>query len=370
MGKKLDKNSLEKLKAYLLLSRVPGIGARRLGVLYDYYEDVTNILDAPRDELLQVGLPEDVVSHIKKPQWDQVEKDIEWLNGENNHIVTFDDDAYPIMLREEVSAPPLLYVCGNISLLNQRQIAMVGSRNASAYGKKVAYDFAADFSNNKIIVTSGMALGVDAASHKGALSGDSGTIAVVATGIDRVYPARHKELAHQIAQDGAIVSEFPLGTAPKTENFPRRNRIISGMSAGTLVVEAAKKSGSLITSRYAMEQGREVFAIPGSINNPLSKGCHELIKNGAKLVETADDIISEIGSLFLVTDKKSISDPEEKLGHEYNDLLEQIGFEQTSVDLLVEKTGLTPDTICSMLLILEMDGFVESEAGGIYNRVK
>ncbi|THB71410.1 MAG: DNA-protecting protein DprA [Gammaproteobacteria bacterium] len=361
---------MEKTKAFLLLSRVPGIGARRLGVLYDYYEDVTNIIDAPREELLQVGIPEEVVNLIKRPQWDQVEKDLEWLEDESNHIVTFDDDLYPVMLREEVSAPPLLYVRGNVSLLNQRQIAMVGSRNASAYGKKVAYDFAEDFSKSGIVVTSGMALGVDAASHKGALTGRAGTIAVTATGLDRVYPARHKTLAHQIAENGALVSEFPLGTAPITENFPRRNRIISGMSAATLVVEAAKKSGSLITARYAMEQGREVFAIPGSINNPLSKGCHELIKSGAKLIETADDIICEIGSLFLVTDKKSINKLEPKLDTEYNDLLDHIGHESTSVDLLVEKTGLTPDAICSMLLILEMEGFVESEAGGVYNRIR
>ncbi len=370
MGKNLNKTNLEKLKAYLFLSRVPGIGARRLGVLYDFYEDVTNIIEAPRAELLQVGIPEKIVNQIKKPKWDEVEKDLEWLEGENNHVVTFDDEEYPLMLREEVSAPPVLYVCGDIRLFNQRQIAMVGSRNASAYGKQVAYDFAADFSHSKIIVTSGLALGIDASSHKGALTGEAGTIAVTATGLDRVYPARHKELAHQIAENGALVSEFPLGTPPKTENFPRRNRIISGMAAATLVVEAAKKSGSLITARYAMEQGREVFAIPGSINNPLSKGCHELIKNGAKLVETADDIISEIGSLFLVTDKKSIKKPESKLDHEYNDLLEQIGYEPTSVDLLVEKTGLTPDVICSMLLILEMDGLVESGAGGIYNRIR
>ena len=366
----MDKADLEKLKAYLLLSRVPGIGARRLGVLYDYYEDVTNILKAPRSELLEVGIPEEVVENIKKPKPDEVDKDLEWLEGENNHVVTFDDDIYPLMLREEVSAPPVLYVCGDVALLNQRQIAMVGSRNASAYGKQVAHDFAADFSHNQIVVTSGMALGIDAASHKGALTSEAGTIAVTATGLDRVYPARHKSLAHQIAENGALVSEFPLGTPPRTENFPRRNRIISGMAAATLVVEAAIKSGSLITARYAMEQGREVFAIPGSINNPLSKGCHELIKNGAKLVETAEDIISEIGSLFSVTDKKSIKKPELNLDQEYNDLLECIGYEPTSVDLLVEKTGLTPDAICSMLLILEMEGHVESGAGGIYNRIR
>ncbi len=365
MGKKL-----EKLKAFLLLSKVPGIGARRLKVLYDFYEDVTNILDAPREELLQVGIPSKVVDCIKKPQWDLVEKDIEWLQAEHNHIITFADESYPPLLREEVSAPPVLYICGDKDLLKARQIAMVGSRNASSYGKQVAYDFAADFSHNGVIVTSGLALGIDAASHKGALTGDAGTIAITATGLDRVYPAKHKSLAHQIAENGALVSEFPLGTPPKAENFPRRNRIISGLAVGTLVVEAAKQSGSLITARYAVEQGREVFAIPGSINNPLAKGCHELIQKGAKLVETADDVISELGAMFSITDKKSINVPSVELDQEYIDLLAQIEFEPTSVDILVEKTGLTPDVICSMLLILEMDGYVESIAGGIYNRVR
>jgi DNA processing protein len=219
-------------------------------------------------------------------------------------------------------------------------------------------------------------MGIDAAAHKGALAAGAKTIAVVGTGLDRVYPAVHRELAHEIAANGLLVSEFPLGTPPKAENFPRRNRIISGLSLGTLVVEAALKSGSLITARMAMEQAREVFAIPGSIHNPLAKGCHKLIREGAKLVETAMDIVEELGPLAqlqlesLSTDLKHREQQEEQEDPEYQLLLEKLGFDPITTDKLIQRSGLTSEEVSSMLLLLELKGQVESLAGGLYVRTK
>ncbi len=263
---------------------------------------------------------------------------------------------------------------GNPAVLATPQLALVGSRNPSAAGRDLAHDFARHLCGAGLTVTSGLALGIDAASHQGALDGEGLTIAVTGTGLDRVYPARHRDLAHRIAQRGALVSEFVPGTPPLAEHFPRRNRIISGLSLGTLVVEAALASCSLITARLAAEQGREVFAIPGSIHNPLARGCHSLIRLGAKLVENVQDILEELGPMVSDMPYNTVlcSGENSVTGLDLDDnslkLLDCVDFSPTSIDTLVERSGLTPEQVSSMLLVLELHNIVESASGGCYTR--
>ncbi|MDH5409096.1 MAG: DNA-processing protein DprA, partial [Gammaproteobacteria bacterium] len=302
--------------------------------------------------------------------WEPVDRDLAWMeSAANHHIICFDEPAYPALLREIADPPPVLYVQGNADALQQLQLAIVGSRNATASGLETAHAFARHLAAQGIVITSGMALGIDGASHSGALAGGGETIAVMGTGLDHVYPSRHRDLAKRIAEKGALISEFPIGTPPLAGNFPRRNRIISGLSQGVLVIEAAIRSGSLITARQALEQGRDVFAIPGSIHNPLAKGCNSLLREGAKLVETAADILEELGV------EGSLAQPLTVLGQhteelsvdpEYGKLLECIGFEPTAIDAMVSRSGLTADAVCSMLLVLELHGLVENTAGGLY----
>ena len=307
---------------------------------------------------------------------DGIEASLRWLEKENCHLIPQDSPGYPELLRSLPDAPLALFVMGDTDTLLTPQIAIVGSRNPTRGGAQTASEFASHFVRSGMTVTSGMALGIDAAAHEGALEGGGPTLAVTATGLDRVYPASHRELAHAIAEKGALVSEFPPGTAPKPGHFPRRNRIISGISLGTLVVEAALKSGSLITARLATEQGREVFAIPGSIHNPLARGCHRLIREGAKLVETAADILEELApSLRNYLEEKPArqvagdSTASSLTGDaEYQNLLQAMGYDPVSTDKLVERTGLAPETISSMLLLLEMEDLVTSVPGGRFVR--
>jgi DNA processing protein len=343
--------------------------------LLDALQDPGAVLGASRGQLGQLGLAQQTIDALRQPDQAAIERDLEWNAGAGNRIITCHDPDYPALLLQTPDPPPLLYVHGDASLLAQPQLAMVGSRNPTASGRQTATDFARYLSAAGLIITSGLALGIDAASHQGALDAGNPTIAVMGTGLDRVYPARHRELAREIARYGALVSEFPIGTPPRAENFPRRNRIISGLSLGALIVEAALRSGSLISARYALEQGREVFAIPGSIHNPLARGCHHLIRQGAKLVETAQDVIDELGALAgaclqATAAPDTDSDQPPELDQEYSQLLDYMGFDATSVDILVEKAGLTPAEVSSMLLQLEMCGFIASSPGGIYNRLK
>lgn len=362
-------NKQSELACWIALQRVPGIGPVTYQKLLLQYGSPQNILN----NVSQLsGLNEKLVDNLRYPDWQQVEQDLLWLEQDNRYILTIKDERYPALLKEIADPPALLYVQGDVSLLNDWQLAIVGSRNPSASGRNTAYDFAHYLADGGLAVTSGLAIGIDAAAHKGALSRGK-TIAVVATGLDRVYPAQHRQLAHEIVQNGVIVSELPLGTSPKPELFPRRNRIISGLSLGTLVVEAALKSGSLITARMAMEQSREVFAIPGSIHNPLSRGCHQLIRDGAKLVETAQDIIEELGALAGVKPSAmqtevGIDSSHEKDG-DYQVLLNHLGYDPIAIDRLIENTGLTADAVSSMLLLLELEGKVESLPGGRYVRI-
>ncbi len=263
-----------------------------------------------------------------------------------------------------------MFVRGNPLLLAQRQLAIVGSRNPSSSGIDTAFEFAKTLSNHGFVITSGLALGIDAASHRGALAAGNYTIAVAGTGLDRVYPARHKDLATEIVKTGAIISEFPPGTTAKANHFPRRNRIISGLCQGLLVVEAARESGSLITARMALEQNREVFAIPGSIHNPLARGCNALIRQGAKLVETTQDILEELHQHYQEDKQIATAFIESTLDLEQQTLLNHVQFSPTSIDNLVQITGNSAEIISSMLLILELQGYLEATAGGCYLRIK
>lgn len=324
-------------------------------------------------ELRQLELPDAALDYLRRPDWRRVEQDLAWLEQPGNHLLRLDDPRYPPLLRQIPYPPPLLFVHGDPDCLRLPQLAIVGTRNPTPLGRETAQRFAAHLAEFGLLITSGLALGIDAAAHQGALAGGR-TIAVMGTSLDRVYPAKHRDLAHAIAERGALVSEFSIGTSPAAGNFPQRNRLISGLALGVLVVEAAAQSGSLITARLALDQGREVFAIPGSIHNPLAKGCHALIRQGAKLVETAADILEELGALAATT-REAVSHPaaapaSAALDEEYQQLLATMGDEPVGIDLLVDRCGLTAEALSSMLLILELEGYVAAIPGGLYVRLK
>jgi len=369
------------LRHWLALHRAPAVGATRFRKLLDMFGSPVTVFDAAAEQLRMAGIPVETIDYLNNPDWTAVDRDLDWLQHENNHVITYQDPRYPALLREIPDPPALLFVHGDPDYLSQPQLAIVGSRNPSHQGRALAREFAAHLASYGLTITSGLASGIDGAAHQGALDGGGSTVAVTGTGLDRVYPAQHRELAHDIARNGALVSEFPLGTAPVPSNFPRRNRLISGLSVGTLVVEAALRSGSLITAHAALDQGREVFAIPGSIHNPLARGCHALIRQGAKLVETGDHILEELAPLILLSlSENSSTDlpskPDEsladtgKLTPEYSQLLDLIGHDSVSVDQLVDRSGLTPEEVSSMLLLLELDNYLISGPGGRYTRTR
>jgi DNA processing protein len=307
--------------------------------------------------------------HVKSSVAKAIKKDFDvslldataaWLNDPINRIITLADAEYPQALLNISDPPFVLYVKGRLELLNIRSLAVVGSRNSTAQGVRNAEAFAKAISESGLCIVSGMAHGIDAAAHKGGLQGSGSSIAVIGTGLDKVYPAGNRELAHQLAQHGTIISEFPLGTPPLASNFPRRNRIISGLSDGCLVVEASLQSGSLITARMALEQGREVFAIPGSIHSPQSKGCHSLIKQGAKLVESAQDILEDLGFSSCTTKIQAV---DEHL------IFTHLGYDSVDIETLAQRSGLTISELSAILLQLELDGAVATLPGGLYQRI-
>ncbi len=365
--------SEEELKYWLLFHHAPGIGPVRFSEILAHFGDLETAYRQRKDLIHQGILPEKTAAYFTSPDWEAITREIQWQTQAQNHILTLESAEYPELLREIPDPPPVLYAMGNTSLLRHPQIAIVGSRNPSRSGRENALRFARFLGNNGFTITSGLALGVDTAAHEGALDTLGSTIAVTGTGLDRVYPARNRALAHEIIEkNGLLLSEYPLQTPPMRVNFPRRNRIISGLTLGTLVVEAAQKSGSLITARTAGEQGREIFAIPGSIHNPLAKGCHQLIRQGAKLVETAEHIVEELGHMVKwerEAPKKNDNSPPLDLPVEAVELLNELGFEPASIDTLVERSGLTPESVSSMLLVLELQGCVESLPGGAYARI-
>ncbi len=360
----MDSSARQELALWVALCNIHGLGNQGVCQLLKAFGEPKSVFAASYSQLRQI-VPDSVAEKISSgPDEASTQATLAWLQDEQNHLVTLADPAYPKALLEIPDPPPLLYAKGQTRWLNTPGIAVVGSRNASPQGEKNAEDFSQSLANHGYTIISGMALGIDGAAHRGALKANGATIAVVGTGLDIVYPARHRDLAHQIAEHGLIISEFPLGTPSKAHHFPRRNRIISGLSIGCLVVEANIQSGSLITARLAAEQGREVFAIPGSIHSPVSKGCHQLIKQGAKLVDNIQDVVDELGG----TSRENIF-TELQTTTETNPLLDSMGFEPITMEALIERSGLTSDNLSAMLLMLELENKVASLPGGRYQRL-
>lgn len=370
---------------WLILLHTPGVGAITWHRLMQHFGSPSAVLQAKRQQLQAAGLKNAACDWLANPNLQQMEAGLAWLNIAGNHIIPLGHQHYPPLLAKISNPPPLLFVTGKLENLSKLQIAIVGTRNPSEGGRNTAWEFANKLAAKGYVVTSGLAIGIDAAAHEGALAAGS-TIAVSATGLDRVYPAVNHDLAHRIVATGAMISEFSPGTPVRRESFPQRNRIISGMCLGVLVVEAAADSGSLITARAAIEQGREVFAIPGSIYNPLVKGCHALIRDGAKLAETIEDIIEELESvikrLFIdplanqlpllpavapntQTSNTTILKPEQ-LSSEAKTILDCLGHDPVSLDALIQRSKLPAHTVSSALTDLEIDGYVTSVPGGRY----
>lgn len=367
------------LLAWCSLWRAPGLGIKGYLKLLEIFES-PEVFFALSDAEVRQRLPD--VAADKWRGWREAEgsgeADMAWLaQGEERHILTFHDPLYPELLRQIADPPPLLFVHGQIGALSAAQIAIVGSRNATVPALQTARAFAGELAKHGWVVTSGMALGADGAAHEGALDAGGLTVAVVGTGLDRVYPARHKALAHRIVAQGAMVSEFPIGTGVRGNHFPRRNRIISGLATGVLVVEASTQSGSLITARMALDQGREVFAIPGSIHHPLAKGCHQLIKQGAKLTESIADMLEELPAVqgvAAVQDAENTAETAQTAAAAEVDtptqaVLDALGFAPASLDDLVARTDLTGAEISAILLMLELDGQVAVLPGQRFQRI-
>jgi len=359
---------------WLALLRTPGLGATMQRQLLDDFGSPETIFQSGRNALSRYKLKLKTLEFLQSPDWNKVESDLCWLDKPGNHLLTFQDPGYPLLLKQIYDPPAGLYVRGDPGILNAMQIGIVGSRKPSPDGRRITREFALQLANLGLTVTSGLAAGLDSHAHSGALQGSGTTIAVLGSGLDVIYPAQNRGLAESVMNQGALVSELPPEYKPIPANFPRRNRIISGMSLGTLVVEAGLRSGSLITARLALEQGREVFAVPGSIYNPLSRGCHQLLRQGAKLVEKIEDIIEELGPLAATVLPPSCQHEEKDesingLDEHCKLLLDNIGKRPVSVDSLVEETKLVVNVVSSSLLQLELKGLVESLSGGEYIRI-
>ena len=349
------------LAAWIKLSLIPGLGGQSLRKLLGAFGLPQQILAAGRSALTRIVSAEIATRILADLEASAIDAALAWAAADGHAVVTLADQDYPRVLLETPDPPALLYLRGRRELLARPGLAVVGSRNATPQGASNAEQFARAFSSAGLTIVSGLALGIDAAAHRGGLDAAGSTIAVLGTGADILYPQRNRALGERIAEEGLIVSEFPLGTPPHGSNFPRRNRVISGLSRGCLVVEAALASGSLITARLAAEQGREVFAIPGSIHSPHSKGCHALIKQGAKLVESAQDLLQELGVDVSVA-------PVAAAVPAASGLLAHLGYDPCDIDTLCARSGLTADVVSAMLLQLELDGKVGTLPGGQYQR--
>ena len=355
------------IEAWLRLALVPRVGPVSQRKLVAHFGSAAAALAAPPKETVQVlGDTAAARQLVRGADRAAVEKALAWTALPGNHLVSFEDAAYPRVLREIHDPPMLLYVRGNTELLQAAAIAIVGSRNPTPQGARDAEAFARALSDAGLAVVSGLALGIDAAAHRGGLAGASASIAVLGTGVDRIYPRTNRELGERLAAEGCLVSEFPLGAAPDKRNFPRRNRLISGLARGVLVVEAATQSGSLITAHEALEQGRDVFAIPGSIHAPLCKGCHSLIKEGATLVECAADVLNVLG--LDARREDAAADGTDVATRDA--VLRAIGHATLSIDQLVGLTGLAAPRLAAHLARLEMRGSVAALPGGRFQRVE
>lgn len=356
------------LPFWLATLYLPGIGPRKILRWLTHFADIQALFSASHDELQAAGVAALDRQSLQQPNWSAVEKDLAWMQMPDHHLVCVTEQAYPSLLKEIADPPLVLFVRGNLAALAMKQIAIVGSRHATPAGLNHAKQFATTLARSGFAITSGLARGIDAASHEGALGAQGVTIGVAGTGLHHVYPRSHHALVEDIIQhQGAVISEFPLAMLPQAANFPRRNRIIGGLSMGVLVVEAALKSGSLITAKHALDQGREVFAIPGAIHHPLARGCHHLIRQGAKLVETAADILEELGALtalFSCAKTPEMEVVREDLSPECSQLLAQISHEITPLDVILLRSRLTADKVYSILLTLELKGYIQSVMGG------
>lgn len=362
---------MRQIKEYLLaLLETTNLTFSLSTKIFELYPNLADLFNKSVTQLIQMGIKPQEAQKLSKPDWGAVEASLKWAQENNNHIIAIGDPLYPELLKEIPNPPLLLFVQGNIEALRSMQLAIVGSRNPTYYGLESAFIFAKELVEAGFVITSGFATGIDAASHNGAMTGMGQTIAVMGTGLNQLYPAKHQKLAGQILENnGALVSEFGLEAKGSVWRFPLRNRIISGLSIGTLVVEAAVRSGSLISARLASEQGREVFAIPGSIYNPLSCGCHYLINQGAKLVTVSKDITDEFGILTArpMSPRRGISPlyPEKpKLSPDCSKLLACIGFEIATIDELMGRVDFSVQQISAILLELELNDLVKVVAGG------
>ena len=365
-------NTNSDVALWLTLYLTPGLGNASICKLLAKFGSPDHIFSAKHSQLREIVDDNIARNLLKGVDTELITPTLNWLQKESAHVVTLADFNYPKTLLEIPNPPTLLYAIGHLHWLNFPSIAMVGSRSSTPQGEKNATDFAFSLCNQGLCVVSGMALGIDGAAHLGAIKANGATIAVVGTGLDIVYPAKHRDLAHKIAERGLIISEFPLGTPSKAQNFPRRNRLISGLSLGCLVVEANVASGSLITARLSAEQGREVFAIPGSIHSPVAKGCHQLIKQGAKLVESVQDILEELKNLLPAVSPYGLIKSDDLhviIGSETNTVLTCMGFDAIDFDTIQSLCALTTDSLSAMLMILELEGKITTLVGGKFQRL-
>ncbi len=351
---------------WLALSRIPNICTFPLRQWLTQHPIETLFSTSP-DELFSHGFQPAHLEQFTQLNWQRAEQDWQWCQDHHCQLISINDSHYPILLSEITRPPLLLFAQGDLSLLNQPQLAMVGTRNPSPLGIELATQFSHSLSKAGLTITSGLARGIDAASHRAALAAEGKTIAVMGTGLQQIYPPAHQKLANEIKAKGVLLSEFPIDAPPKAMHFPMRNRIISGLSLGVLVVEAAERSGSLITARMALEQNREVFAMPGSIHNPVARGCHSLIRQGAKLVETAHDVLEELGRLNAFLSEKNQEHTKQKtldLPPADKQILKLIGYEVTPFNVIMGRSGLTTIELSSILLSLELAGYLLCVTGG------
>ena len=354
--------SIEHLRSWMILDAIPALQKRSIFKLLRRHS-MCELLQLPISTLQKYNLKENQINALLHPNMDLIEEHISWMDElQQKYILCFDDERYPKLLKEISNPPLLLYLQGDISLLNTPQIALVGSRNCTPYGQEKSYQLSFELAKAGFTITSGLALGIDGFAHQGALSCGGKTIAVLGTGLNNIYPKRHFKLAQQVIENGLLVSEFWPNSAPVPSNFPRRNRIISGLSLGVLVVEASKRSGSLITARYASEQNRELFALPGSIDNSQACGCHHLIQQGAKLVVGVEDIIEEFAHLHHIQKGASICEPQ--LLQDEHPLLIHIDFHTTTLDQLLQRSGLDIIILQNQLIELEITGRITATADG------
>jgi DNA processing protein len=357
--------------AWLTLSRSPGLGAAMLGSALARAGSAAALVHAEDRWQEQAGISPAAREYLRQPL-PPTAAQLRWLDGARHRIVPFVHPEYPQLLRAIGDPPIALFTAGNLQALGEPRLAAVGSRNPTQSGSDTAFEFARALAERGLTIVSGLAEGIDAAAHRGALAAQGVTVAVLGNGADIVYPAVNRDLSERIQHEGLLISEFPPGTPPRRSHFPRRNRIIAGLSMGILVVEAARRSGSLITARAARDLGRPVFAVPGSIHNPLSRGCHELIKGGAGLVETADDILSKLNFSAFFRGSRGAAEPQpgaSGLDKAHKILLDALGFDPADLDMLIARTGFKAEAVSSMMLILELEGHVQAAPGGRYSRV-